>query len=343
MGGVSCSIMAGERCCCSGACITLPCCEPFYPNKSGCCCCLPKYDEEIYEYKEIFPDVLSQVRTGDLIFGAWPCDTFGTALSRCMGHTRWSHIGIVYRPSDSPLLKHRDRQFGNDVNEDRPLIVEFVAGGVGERVGHGTTGGLDVLDLEVFVRDYLDQVSMTDSGLRAGVGVRFLRGVDRDDAFYSSLEGVVTKYFDTPFEKDFVNMSKSQYNCCNWIPWLYCWCRPREDTSSLFCSEFVAEAYKAMGLISKRILSADMIPPKFDSTRNLRLLGGATLSREMVVWGPSTPEERLALGYPPSVAASSKEGKKKTSISCALGAGGFYRVDVTQPWPLKQPQEGKTP
>jgi len=205
-------------------------------------------------------------------------------------------------------------------------------------VGHGTKtpGGLDVVDLEVFMHDYMDQVSMTNSGLRAAVGFRFLEDAKRDEEFYRNIEEVVQKYYNTPFEKDPINMAKSEINCCNCVPLpCYCWCRPKPDTTSLFCSEFVAEAYKAAGLLPSRIISTDVIPPKLDTTRDVHLLNGVTLSKEYVVFGPRNAEERLQMGYPPSEAASSSDASKKLQVSTSLGPGGFYNVDVSQPIPLK--------
>lgn len=59
-----------------------------------------------------------------------------------------------------------------------------------------------------------------------------------------------------------------------------------EDLSSLFCSELVAEAYQAMGLLPeypKGLPSNEYTPLDFSSHRNLKLLAGYSLGEEIPI------------------------------------------------------------
>ena len=58
-----------------------------------------------------------------------------------------------------------------------------------------------------------------------------------------------------------------------------------EDLSSLFCSELVAGAFKAMGLLPEARAASDFLPPHFHSSRRrkLPLPRGVALSKEIVV------------------------------------------------------------
>jgi hypothetical protein len=59
-----------------------------------------------------------------------------------------------------------------------------------------------------------------------------------------------------------------------------------EDLSSLFCSELVAEAYQAMGLLPeypKGLPSNEYTPLDFSSHRNLKLLGGYAFKEELSI------------------------------------------------------------
>merc|ERR1712203_661710 len=80
--------------------------------------------------------------------------------------------------------------------------------------------------------------------------------------------------------------------------------------------------------MGKSLISSEIIPAMFDSTRRLKLKNGVHFSEEHVIMGPKTLEDRSAMGYPerhPSVPLQTSE---------SVGPGGFYRVDVTRPTPI---------
>ncbi len=55
----------------------------------------------------------------------------------------------------------------------------------------------------------------------------------------------------------------------------------KEDLSSLFCSELVAEAYQKMGLLTERLPSNEYIPKDFSEEKSLRLELGYDLQAEI--------------------------------------------------------------
>jgi len=55
----------------------------------------------------------------------------------------------------------------------------------------------------------------------------------------------------------------------------------KEDLSSLFCSELVAEAYQKMGLLTEQLPSNEYIPKDFSEERTLSLELGYNLHREI--------------------------------------------------------------
>ena len=72
--------------------------------------------------------------------------------------------------------------------------------------------------------------------------------------------------------------------------------RNTEDLSSLFCSELVAGAYKAMGLLPEDRASADYLPVHFmwRNRHRLPLQRGAFLSKEVVIDFGRPPEHLRA-------------------------------------------------
>lgn len=55
----------------------------------------------------------------------------------------------------------------------------------------------------------------------------------------------------------------------------------KEDLSSLFCSELVAEAYQKMGLLTEELPSNEYIPKDFSEEKSLRLELDYTLQKEI--------------------------------------------------------------
>jgi len=321
---------SGERCCCSGVCIDFPCWDRYAPNRSGCCCCHPRYDEEAYSFDAFFSIVVPRLHTGDVFLASWPKEEVG--LNRCMMHSRSTHVGLVYRPSDCPeILRHRDRVVGDQVDMSRPLLMHVLLDGeCGRRDGNG----LELVDLEVWVKDYIDKFSHSDEPEDIGpfgVSVRMLHGVSRNESFYQAVEERLNKYWDVDYEHEDRTLGAIDLCQGSRLP-CFGFEALREDDSSIFCSEFVAEVYKAAGLLDPDLSAGEFLPSFFDTSRRIALLGDACLSREHVLIGPDTLEERNALGYkhgPPAEAAEHSFEE--------YGPGGFWGVEVSKPLPSLEP------
>lgn len=337
---------------CSGLCIQSPCFDWYAPNVSLCCCVPPRYDEEVFTMDEWVKQVLPRLHTGDIVLTSTPHYTFGTGINRCMAHTRNSHVGVVYRPSDCPeILKMRDFSFPDGVHPSRPLLAQFVGG---DQVGHRernldnynkktnpemATGGMDMVDLETYFRDYLDRYSYykrtkADKTSPHIVGCRMLRGLNRDKQFYTDVERVLTQAKDKPFQHDAGNV-KIMVDCCQCC----CVCCPetcgmlspctaKKSKDAYICSEIVAELYVEAGLMKKgpcgmSLNPGEFVPPHFDSTRKLRLRDNLVLSPEYFVVGPESMRERSAMGYPEAQATPTYNSKH-------CGPGGFFNVDTAK-------------
>jgi len=310
----------------------LPCIDKYAPNASGCCCCAPRYDEILYDFRDFFNSVVPQLQTGDVILCSWPNEGFGTQTSRCMSHSRWSHVGVVYRPSESEHLQHRDLMFPHDVHKSRPLMLQMLAPGEMGCRGKPQTGGMDIVDLEVYLKDYVDKFSHmpfpqdpTTSGIMM-CAARMLRGVERDAEFYKRIEEVVNRFKDSPFEGSMMkrNVIKSQVDLCQSC--LPCF-RAKHEVGMLFCSELAGEVYVGARLVSPELEVCEMVPAMWDSTRRLQLMNGGRLTREHVFLGPSTYQERLQFGYPE---VQNREQRYSTSDG-VFGAGGFWGVETRKP------------
>lgn len=334
----SCLVQSAEHCICSGACIQLPCIDNYAPNLSGRCCLAPQYGEQVYNFREFFEDVLPRLHTGDIVLMSWPCEgQKGTQFSRCMAHTRTSHVATVYRPSDCmEVLKHRDRVFGDSVHPSRPLLFQALSGGECGSRTDTEKGGVELVDAEVFIKDYLDKhshcristaVDPSAIGLHI-VSARMLVGVERDAAFYRAFENSLTTFFNTRFEEDVMatNVMLSQIDLCQQCICCRCFLA-KEDVSMLFCSELVAAVYRNANLVDQRNNVSEYVPAMFDSTRRLNLKEGVSLTKEHVLLGPGSLAERAAMGYP----VLKEPMARHDTSSKAFGPGGFYGVEANKP------------
>jgi len=315
-----CLYSQGENSCVSGICIEIPCCDPIAPNYGGCCCIKPAYNQKMYElgqFGDFFSQVLPSLHTGDIILCSWPKED-GNQINRCMTHSRWTHVGVVYRPSDSPhVLKQRFTDDGVSAHVTRPLIMQCLM------TGNDTDPALSLHDAEVYLKDYLPKWpnwENPDDYSPFVIGVRHLQQVDKDDAFYEAFDACWARHKEEQYGgAGFL----TAFDLCQFMPCCE-WMVANDDEGVIFCSEFVADVYKEAGLIQGDTDAAEVLPSYFDSTRRLKLLQGATLSVEHVFVGPNTKEEYEALGY----------GTPYGGDGPPAGLG-WYGVDITKPIGVK--------
>lgn len=308
------------------------CCDQYAPNQSGCGCYGPRYYQAEYAFSDFFEKVLPCLHTGDVILAAWPlgADT-STNMTRFMGHSRSTHVGFVYRPSDClEVLTSRDLVYGNKVNSTRPLIAQFQAGGEqGNRVKK--EGGFDIVDAETFMKDYLDKFAHTPLSIASdpttmntpSISVRFLQSVKRDRVFYEAVQRSLLQNWNIPFNNK--PSSKTYLDICENLPCCCCCVVKPSLQDGYICSEFVGQMYESIGLVSSRGESiAEYEPTAFDTTRKLLLLGGVEFSQEYRVLGPSTRAQRASFGYPTMDNPNDRQ-------DVSTKPGGFWGVDISQP------------
>jgi len=295
----SCLYDKGENSCLSGACIEAPCCDVYAPNQS-CRFFKPSYNEKTYSYEEFYRDIMPKLHTGDIYLGGYPRS--GNKIGAFATHSRWSHVGMIYRRSDCPeILKTKCVSAGEDIywsdqiHPSRPLIAEVVQ-------YDDQTPGFTLGDFEDGSKMYLGQ--KMDGPEYADwepwqVAVRFLTGVTRNTSFYQAIEECVTRNHNDMYKYD-INVA---IDLCQWMAaYPGCCClqceRAPPQPGFVFCAEFVADCYQSAGLIDPDLDKAEFLPSMFDTTRALKLLEGAGLSpTEHRVVGIENEEEAVKAGF----------------------------------------------
>lgn len=112
------------------------------------------------------------------------------------------------------------------------------------------------------------------SGWYDRVAIRRLTGIssDKREEMYHKLLTFRKEVQGRPYEKDIVELILSAIDVQEkYLSFLR---NTKEDLSSLFCSELVAEAYKRMGLLDTNKLSNEFTPDDFSSDQDLQLAHG---------------------------------------------------------------------
>lgn len=313
----------GENGCLSGVCLEIPCIDPYAPNVSGCCCCHPWYSEKTYDFLEFFDKVTPQLHTGDVILCSWIVEDIG--IQRCMMHSKWSHAGIIYRPSDCPeILTSPCNPETPSEHPSRPCIAQFI-------MNDGTSPALEIDDFELYMKDYLDKHSNVgafhpddnaDTYSEFEITVRFLHGVDRTRNFYQCVENVIQQNKN----KTYGLSQASGIDLCQANPCCFClksFETAEVDPNAMMCAEFVASVYQELGLINPDLNPNEFIPPMFDSSRHLWLRKGASLSMQHSTKSPETLDDRKRCGYKSQVGYAAPTGR------------GYWGVDTKKPVAIK--------
>ncbi|MGL4550857.1 MAG: hypothetical protein ACRC33_06690 [Gemmataceae bacterium] len=197
-----------------------------------------------------FDELAPSMDSGDvLLFGGE--SRFCRTLKRLMG-CRWSHAALVARPhAGGPLL----------------LWEATLSSGIPDVVTREARPGVSLYDLRSWITHYADETA-----------IRRLH-VERTDAMRAALLAFYQEANGRPYERSRLQMVRSMLGrlLTNHEP----------DTSSLFCSELVAEALQRMGVLAARPPSNAYSPKDFSAARRrpLPLRLGATLGPEVVVCG----------------------------------------------------------
>ncbi|MBM3824134.1 MAG: hypothetical protein FJ404_14820 [Verrucomicrobia bacterium] len=169
--------------------------------------------------------------------------------------SKWSHVGMVYR-FDDPLDKK-----GTVFCWESTTLSDLADADTGK-----LTKGVQRVELSerlerCFARGY-------------EISVRPLSQPLTEDQI-RALNDFRHEVGGRPYEKKKLQLLKSAYDGL--------WGGNKEDLSSLFCSELVAEAYQRMGLLSEAIPSNEYTPKDFSVERTMALQGGFSFRKEIPV------------------------------------------------------------
>ena len=200
-----------------------------------------------------YEDLRGQLKTGDvLLFSGKGRISEGIKFFTL---SKWSHVGMVYRLDDpldpkGSVFCWESTTLSNVVDADTGKLTKGVQRvELSERLERCFATGY-----EISVRP-LSQ-SLTDDMIKAL------------NLFRHEVSG-------RPYEKDKMELIKSAYD--GWLG------ENKEDLSSLFCSELVAEAYQRMGLLTEKLPSNEYTPKDFSSEKGLKLQKGYALQNETAI------------------------------------------------------------
>jgi hypothetical protein len=201
-----------------------------------------------------FDELRPSLDSGDVLLFAGE-SRFSRGIKRLTG-SHWSHAALVARArADGPLL----------------LWEATLDTDLADVATHEVAAGVHLFDLEHWIRHYAGETA-----------IRPLR-VERTDAMRAALLAFYQEARGRPYERNRLELFRSVYD------------GPlgknrKEDPSSFFCSELVAEAYQCMGLLPPTPLANEYTPHDFSSERKapLSLLLGAELHPEVLVCRSST-------------------------------------------------------
>jgi hypothetical protein len=200
-----------------------------------------------------YEDIRKQLKTGDiLLFSGKGGISEGIKFFTL---SKWSHVGIVYRfddPRDAKgsIFCWESTTLSNLQDADTGKLTKGVQRvELSERLERCFASGY-----EVSVRPLAK--SLTDDMIRAL------------NDFRHEVSG-------RPYEKDKIELLKTAYEGI--------FGNNKEDLSSLFCSELVAEAYQRMGLLTEKMPSNEYTPKDFSSEKGLSLELGYSLSNETAI------------------------------------------------------------
>ena len=200
-----------------------------------------------------YESIRSQLKTGDiLLFSGKGGISEGIKFFTL---SKWSHVGMVYRLDDS-----RDAKSSIFCWESTSLSNLRDAD-----TGKLTKGVQRVELSERLERCFASGYEISVRPLAKGLSDDMVRALND---FPHEVSG-------RPYEKDKIELLKAAYDGI--------FGDNREDLSSLFCSELVAEAYQRMGLLTEKVPANEYTPKDFSSERGLSLELGYSLLNETAI------------------------------------------------------------
>lgn len=200
-----------------------------------------------------YEDIRSQLKTGDiLLFSGKGGISEGIKFFTL---SKWSHVGMIYRfddPRDAKgsIFCWESTTLSNLEDADTGKLTKGVQRvELSERLERCFASGYDIC-VRPLAKSLTEEMIRTLNDFRHEVSGR-------------------------PYEKDKIELLKAAYDGI--------FGDNKEDLSSLFCSELVAEAYQRMGLLTQKTPSNEYTPKDFSSEKGLALELGYTFLNETAI------------------------------------------------------------
>jgi len=190
----------------------------------------------------------TDLKTGDILL--FSADGLYSNVVKSFTRSKWSHVAMII----------------NNAQHDRLAIWE-------------SNSEKDAQDL--LTGNYEEGVRLVCFNERINafngkVSVRRLEGALLNEQLIEALDHLMVRVMNKPYEK-----SKAQL--LGAVPKSHLIGNKKEDLSSLFCSELIAEAYQELGLLPCDISSNTYTPSDFSTETGLELLGDFYLSEEKII------------------------------------------------------------
>jgi hypothetical protein len=200
-----------------------------------------------------YADLRSGLKTGDILLFSGKGGISDGIKFFC--GSKWSHVAMVYRILDGL--------------EDSVFCWESTTlSNIPDAETGKLTKGVQRVELsERLERCFAAGYEVSVRKLNQKLDMNMLKALDD---FRRKISG-------RPYEKNRLELIKSAYD--GWLG------QNKEDLSSLFCSEMVAEAYQRMGLLPETISSNEYTPKDFSDERKLSLLEGYSMNPEIRIDG----------------------------------------------------------
>lgn len=192
----------------------------------------------------------TQLKTGDIVLFSGKSGI--SAGIKWMTLSRWSHVGMILRlPEYDFVTIWESTTLSNLVDLDTKT----------------PTKGVQLVPLSDRVDKYQGEIA-----------VRQLRELELTKTDIDNLMALRRDITGRPYEEDKIELIKAAYDGP--------FGRNAEDLSSLFCSELVAEAYQALGLLDESTPANEYVPADFSEKEGLTLLKGK-LGKEIFIQSES--------------------------------------------------------
>jgi hypothetical protein len=164
--------------------------------------------------------------------------------------SKWSHVGVAIKIKELDMILCLESTTLVDV-------PDYETG--------ATVKGVQITNLSERILKY-----------DGDVVVRHLVDINRDQVFSETLEKFKKEHRNKAYERHCIELFNAAYDGVLG--------QNKEDLSSLFCSELVAELYQQWGLLSDKIPSNEYTPKDFSTNGNINLLNGR-LTEEITLRG----------------------------------------------------------